>query len=93
MPEGTPVVKGGQNLVGIELTDLPNIQYCSPPAPPVPASLVMIYRTCTSLLNGKKKTLNFGLQDMLANRIMLLFALEDDKIIVTFSPIYYRFIT
>ena len=42
--EGGTVVKGGQNLppiVGIELTDLPNIGggAVAPLAPPVPASL------------------------------------------------------
>ena len=68
MPEGTPVVKGGQNLVGIELTDLPNIQYCSPPAPPPSGSSITGHDLPNLYFPFKwqKKTLNFGLQDMLA---------------------------
>ena len=46
-PLGVPLVKGGQNLppmVGIGLTDLPNIGGggpLAPLAPPVPASLIL----------------------------------------------------
>ena len=49
-----PVVKGGQNLpllVGIGLTDLPNIGGAVPPLPPVPASLLYQYSTGGAPIN------------------------------------------